>query len=280
MSDRDYLRHDWEGGRRSAFSDAPVTKVLAIAFAAIYLLQLLVRAVSFDAWRSLLRFLALDPDAVLARFKVWQLVTGALVHVGILHLLFNVLALWFFAKQVEERLGARRFLVFALLATLSVSLAYVLFAPFVPRVVPILGFSGASLAILTLLACWEPNRPVILLVFPMRLWVMVALLVAIDLVLALEQATTGTVAHAAHLAAPLFGLWYHRHGHRLASIGGALMRLGERRRRRARRREAMRDEAMRAEVDRILDKVARDGMGGLTDAERRFLRDASERLRR
>jgi membrane associated rhomboid family serine protease len=280
MSERDYFRHDWAGGRRPVFSEAPVTKVLAIAFAAVYLLQLLVRGASPEAWASLMRFFALDPYAVRERFKVWQLVTGALVHVGILHLLFNVLALWFFGKPVEERLGARRFLVFALLATLSVSVAYVLFSLFVPRVVPILGFSGASLAILTLLACWEPNRPVIFLFFPMRLWVMVALLVAVDLVLALEEAMGGGVAHAAHLCAPLLGLGYYRYGDRLASLGATFRRMADRRRRRARRRAAERDEAMRAEVDRILDKVARDGMAALTDAERRYLRDASERLRR
>ena len=36
---------------------------------------------------------------------------------------------------------------------------------------------------------------------------------------------------------------------------------------------------LRREIDRILDKMNREGEGALTDEERRFLKDASRKLR-
>lgn len=48
--------------------------------------------------------------------EVWRLVTPALLHFGVLHLLFNLSLWWSFARMVEERKGARFFVPFVLVA--------------------------------------------------------------------------------------------------------------------------------------------------------------------
>ncbi len=53
------------------------------------------------------RQLAFVPAFVL--YRPWTVVTYMFVHGGIMHILFNMIALYFFGPRVEERLGGRRF---------------------------------------------------------------------------------------------------------------------------------------------------------------------------
>ncbi|MGQ0613441.1 MAG: rhomboid family intramembrane serine protease [Planctomycetaceae bacterium] len=279
MSERDYFRHDFEGRGVSPFwASHRATKSLLLLLLGMTVLLLLVRSVSRPAHVALTRALALDPYAVLERLKLWQLVTGALLHGDLLHLLFNALGLWFFGRTVEDRLGPRRMLLVSLGATLSASLAYVAWSLARETVTPMLGFSGAILGILVLVAVWHPNTPVLLFfVIPMRLWVLVAVLIGVDVLMALQ--VDSDVAHTAHLGGALFGWIYARHGGWFARLGSLVAR-GAARAPRARARPRDREEIdVRGEVDRILDKVNREGLGSLSDRERQFLKDAGSRLR-
>ena len=59
-----------------------------------------------------MQWFALVPADVVTRFYVWQLVTYLFLHGGFFHILFNMLALWFFGKDLEDIWGTRRFLQF------------------------------------------------------------------------------------------------------------------------------------------------------------------------
>jgi histidinol dehydrogenase len=61
---------------------------------------------------------------------------------------------------------------------------------------------------------------------------------------------------------------------------GAIDRMADDRRRKQQERSREREADLRREIDRILDKVNREGMAALTDEERRFLKQASDKLRR
>jgi membrane associated rhomboid family serine protease len=63
---------------------------------------------------------ALDPK----HFHVVQLVTSQFLHVGVAHLLGNMLFLWVFGRYVEDRLGPWRFLLVYLACGLAGDLAY------------------------------------------------------------------------------------------------------------------------------------------------------------
>ncbi len=279
MSERDYFRHDYEGRGVSAFwAFHRATKGLLVAILAMTVLLLLVRSVSRTAHVALVRALALDPYAVIEEFKLWQLVTGALLHGGLFHLLFNALGLWFFGRTVEDRLGPRRMLLFCLGATLCASFAYIAWSLARQTVTPMLGFSGALMGILVLVAVWYPNTSVLLFfVIPVRLWVLVVVLIGMDVLMTLQA--DSDVAHTAHLGGALFGWITARHGGWFARLG-ALWASGAARARRTRERHREREEVdLRSEVDRILDKVNREGLGSLNDKEKRFLKDAGSRLR-
>lgn len=74
------------------------------------------------------------------------LITSMFLHGGILHLLGNLLYMWIFADNVEDRLGPGRFIVFYLLCGLAAALAQSLLEP--RSEIPMIGASGAISGVL------------------------------------------------------------------------------------------------------------------------------------
>jgi membrane associated rhomboid family serine protease len=59
----------------------------------------------------------------------WTIVTYMFLHAGFGHILFNMLSLFFFGPQVEQRLGANRFLILYLAGGFTGALASALITP-------------------------------------------------------------------------------------------------------------------------------------------------------
>ena len=74
------------------------------------------------------------------------LVTSQFLHGGFLHLAGNLLYLWIFGDNVEDRLGHVRFLLFYLLCGVAAGLTQVAFDPSSP--IPTVGASGAIAGVL------------------------------------------------------------------------------------------------------------------------------------
>ncbi len=77
--------------------------------------------------------------APLTLVEPWRLLTSLFAHASILHILFNMYALYLFGPALEQALGRVRFLVLYLLAGLGGSAAVTVLAP----TTPVLGASGA-----------------------------------------------------------------------------------------------------------------------------------------
>jgi membrane associated rhomboid family serine protease len=86
------------------------------------------------------RFL-LRHGVVPAAFTWDDVLTSMFLHGGIAHLLGNMLSLWIFGDNVEDRLGHGRYLAFYLAAGTAASLAHLWADPSSP--VPTIGASGA-----------------------------------------------------------------------------------------------------------------------------------------
>jgi membrane associated rhomboid family serine protease len=82
---------------------------------------------------------ALQPGAV-GQGAWWQLLTAGFLHIGPLHLAFNMIALWVIGRDLEQVLGRARFLAVYLVSLLGGSLAVLLFAN---PAIPTAGASGA-----------------------------------------------------------------------------------------------------------------------------------------
>lgn len=90
------------------------------------------------------------------------LLSSTFLHGGWLHLLSNMLFLWVFGDNVEDRLGHGRYIMFYLLGGMVSGLAHVLANPF--STVPTIGASGAVAAVLGAYAVTFPRARVLTLV--------------------------------------------------------------------------------------------------------------------
>ena len=74
------------------------------------------------------------------------IITAMFLHAGLLHIAGNMLYLFIFGPAVEQRMGARRYLAFYLLAGIAAALAMVAMGP--ASRVPVIGASGAIAGVL------------------------------------------------------------------------------------------------------------------------------------
>ena len=158
--------------------------------------------------------LGLTPAAVLREFWVWQPATYMFVHRELMHLLFNMLALWMFGTELERLWGHTAFLKFyavcgvgAAITTIVASLLPFAFAGPIYYSMTI----GASGAVYGLLLAWGmlfPDRPILMfMLFPVPAKVFVLVMGAISLWLSITS-SGGGIAHITHLGGLLAGYLY------------------------------------------------------------------------
>lgn len=246
----------------------------------------------------LTQWLALTTDDTLPHWQLWRLLTYAFCHdtKELLHLVFNMLCLWFFGRTLLERLGNREFLAFYLLAAVVAGLSFLtLHAGFLQERALAVGASGAVMAVMAVFAMWYPRQQVLLMgLIPIEIRWLVAAYVVFD-TLPIWNAMRGRdthdgVAHAAHLGGLLFGFAYVLFEMRLSnwfSVRRVPAWWRERERRKSVRLYSPESDATETSpendlderVDEILRKITKHGEASLTARERKVLSDASRRYR-
>ena len=81
-----------------------------------------------------------------ARFTLTSVFTALFVHAGVTHLLVDLLFLWIFGENIEDRLGHWRFLALYVLCALTAALLHVVVDGASP--VPMVGATGAVAGVL------------------------------------------------------------------------------------------------------------------------------------
>ena len=279
----------------------PKTSVVVWLIAAIvagFLLQTIFLR-WFGVGRTFVDLFALSVDGITSG-KVWTLLTYSFLHSpsNLLHVIANLLGLYFLGRELLPVVGSKRFLWFYGAAAASGGLLW-LAANWTTGGV-VWGASAAVYGLLTIFACFYPNRQVTFLLFfvvpvTVKPKYVAYVLLGLDLCGFLFYEIMGAAspfgfAHSAHLGGMLAGWVYYRYIHegkwsfgRAASFEMPKW---------ARKRETASASApkykvnltdrsdLRAEVDRILDKINSQGFGSLTDQEKRVLDSAKDLLSR
>ena len=222
---------------------------------------------AFDKFTKL--FWLYPPDAI-GHLWLWQFFTYMFLHstTNAWHLIFNMLVLWMFGSEVERVLGTRRFLTLYFTAGIFAGICCCIFTPWTP----IVGASGAILAIEIAFAMYFPNTTIIFYFFPMKAKYLVMILTGITIFNCIAP-KTDNVAHYAHLGGLVYGFLFVRYSYRVSEYLKKLQIYQH-------EKELMKDQELRAKVDVILEKVNREGMQNLTWREKNFLKTASKRYKR
>jgi membrane associated rhomboid family serine protease len=174
-----------------------------------------------DAAQSAIYSLGLIPavlfgEAQLARPIVpptLTIVTSMFLHAGVLHLAGNMLYLWIFGDNIEDRLGHGRFVVFYVLCGTVAALAQAL--PDTRSTIPMIGASGAVSGVLGAYLVLYPRAhvlvalPLLIVVYTFRVpaLIVLGLWFAAQLLSSLAvDASGGGVAFRAHVGGFLAGL--------------------------------------------------------------------------
>jgi membrane associated rhomboid family serine protease len=158
-------------------------------------------------------FLSLWPvGGARGTFYPWQIVTYGFLHGSVMHLVFNMLMLWMFGREIEILMGPRRFITYYLTCVVGAGLVQLLVAYLQHGEYATVGASGGVYGILLAFGMAFPNRMVMLLFppIPMKAKYLVILAGLFELYVGMAGSMPG-VAHFAHLGGMLFGFLLIRH---------------------------------------------------------------------
>ena len=196
------------------FSIPPATWALLITNGVVFLLEQVIGDPLF-IWFGLWP-LGGAPAAGTAGFLPWQLVTYSFLHGSLLHLFFNMFALYMFGSEIERVVGQRRYLAYYFTCVVTAAAAQLMVSavsggPAYPTV----GASGGVFGLLLAFGMYFPRRTVMLLFppIPMPAWLFVIVYGALELYLGVTGTQAG-VAHFAHLGGMLGGYLMIRHWRR------------------------------------------------------------------
>jgi membrane associated rhomboid family serine protease len=245
--------------------------------------------------RPLERAMHFSTKKVIGGAELWRLVGFQFLHADLFHLLFNMIALYFFGPLIERVLGGKRYLAFYLLCGVAGGLMYLILnlagyvwvgsmgLPAVPGLLfnatgtPLIGASAGVFGVLVGGAFLAPNVMVLVFfIIPMRLATLAWVLIIISVV-SIFFGTDNAGGEAAHLGGAIAGFGFIRHPDRLHRFFDWLGRFDPTSRH-FRTKPATADGAPRTdEIDRILAKISRSGLQSLSTREKKLLQEASRR---
>jgi len=161
----------------------------------IFVIQLITGG-GIAAYSPLIYFLGLTP-ALLSQ-QPWTIISNMFVHGGFLHIIFNMIALYFLGSFFIRAAGEKSFLAVFFLGGLVGNVLYFLLGP---PLTPGVGASGGIFALAGALAVMIPRVPVFIffIPIPMPLWIAVIILVFISFLFS-------EIAWQAHVGGLLLGL--------------------------------------------------------------------------
>ncbi|MGO1513131.1 MAG: rhomboid family intramembrane serine protease [Psychrobacter sp.] len=98
---------------------APVTTLLIISFVALFILQVLTGVDANNPSTESLLMWGANALPFTMSDDPWRLVSSAFLHIGLMHLLFNGFAMYFFGQVAEPMFGSVKFLALFLLAAIG-----------------------------------------------------------------------------------------------------------------------------------------------------------------
>jgi membrane associated rhomboid family serine protease len=205
--------------------------------------------------------------------RPWTGVSYMFLHAGMWHLLFNMLALYFFGPRLEAEIGGRRFLILYFLSGLMGGALSFVFTPYTA----IVGASGAIFGVLIGYAHYWPKDQILIWgILPVEARWFVIIMTALSLFGGFGG-SMDDVAHFAHLGGFLGGWLYVKYLDRVRRSelipkeqalpkpsASSMLRWS------TIRRESL-HEVNREEFDRIMAKLKATGPESLTSREREFL---------
>ncbi|MBN2698067.1 MAG: rhomboid family intramembrane serine protease [Bacteroidales bacterium] len=263
----------------------------------LFLAVQIVRIVYFllnaaDQFPGFISWLAIPSNLQTLASRPWTLITYMFLHVDFIHILFNMLWLYWFGRIFVEDLGLKKLVSIYILGGLAGGVLYVAFYNLFPVFEPVvsesiaLGASASVMAIVIAAAFYRPERRLhLIFIGPVQI-IIVAIVMFI--LTSLVDFTTNTGGKIAHIGGALTGFiftYYYRRGKditrgfdRLMDRIALFFKPGRPKKMKVTHRRPADDHQYNSqkaeeqkEIDAILDKISKGGYDSLTAQEKERL---------
>jgi len=211
---------------------------------------------------------------------VWNYMTFQFLHGSPIHLLFNMIGLYFLGMVLERAWGIKRFVIFYFACGVFAGVCHIVltFALGEDPSIPLVGASGGVYGIIVACAILFPQIRLVLLFFlvPIRFVAVLFLGLAVYYIFegAMRGGVGGGIAHGAHLGgAVMAAVWVWV----LPRFRGAAQEAKLRRRQGAWDRKMKQRADEQTEIDRILAKIHDQGINSLSAREKNILQKATRK---
>jgi membrane associated rhomboid family serine protease len=268
--------------------------ILSKVFAVVFFLYNNPGADMSSEW--FLNYLALPASVTALAVKPWTILTYMFLHLDFLHILFNLLWLYWFGRIFLEYMNSRKLLFTYLMGGIAGGLLYILAFNVFPVFHPMLakslalGASASVMAIVVAISTFVPNYTIHLLLFGRVKIIYLALILFIFDFFAIPGGNSG--GHLAHIGGAMWGflyVLYLRRGH-LPFLNGASMKWTAAKTNPFTRSSSKANKSgpadarpktddeynaekidIQKKTDSILDKISKGGYDSLTKEEKAFL---------
>ncbi|NOY95927.1 MAG: rhomboid family intramembrane serine protease [Chlorobi bacterium] len=276
---------------KTSFKEGSVLTRLIYVNLAVFLFVRLAQVLFFLAGKDslLLNWLALPEDVSTLLTRPWTIITYMFLHFNFLHILFNLLGLYWFGKIFLSYFDEKKLLSLYILGGIAGGvlyiLAYNLFPVFQGVNGILMGASASIIAILVAVAAFAPNQPVYLffigripLKYVAAFWVFLSVL---------GISTSNAGGNFAHLGGALWGFFYIRQLGKGKDYGSGIQALLDKvaalfkpkSKIYVSYKQPPRDDyeynrqknQNQEEINRILEKISKSGYGSLSKKEKELL---------
>ena len=236
-----------------------------------------------------LSYLMVPSDVMLLLHRPWTIITYMFLHFGFLHILFNLLVLFWFGRIFLRYLNQKQLLTTYLLGGILGAAVFIGAYNIFPGLGDgeALGASAAIMAIVIAISFYVPDYEVYIpIIGPTRLKYIAIFYVVLDV---LQIASDNSGGHLAHLGGALYGYLFAVQLKRGKDMGKGFSRffdsIASLFSRKPRMKVTYKSNAknmtdfdynqskaeMQKEIDKILDKIAQSGYDSLTKKEKETL---------
>ncbi len=281
---------------KSSFRNGTTLHKIIYMNLGLFLLVQLVRIVlflsnSYGLFDEFLHYLAVPANLQVLGKRPWTLVTYMFLHVDFIHILFNLLWLYWFGVVFIQELGLKKLLSTYLLGGLAGGILYVLFYNLFPVFEPVrdqsvaLGASASVMAVVVAAATYQPDRRMhLIFIGPVKIVYIALVMFIFTSLIDFSVNTGGKIAHIGGALTGFLFAYYYRQGRDITRGFDRLMdriatwfKPGKQRMKVTYKRPADDLEYNRQkadeqkEIDRILDKISKGGYDSLTSKEKELL---------
>lgn len=300
----------WEDLKRQYYSGNVITRLLLInlgAFLFFRFLELGMWTVGVGDIQNILEWFMISKSGFEVITRPWTIITNMFLHYGFMHILWNMLFLYWFGRILQELIGNGKVLATYVLSGLAGALAFFVSANLssLPIGSYALGASGAIMGIVAMAAAIAPNFQIhLLFIGGVKLMYVALFFIVFNLISIPSGANTGGVfAHLGGLAMGYFlarqmqngNDWTERFNtifdkivnwfqdtftrrpkpkvvYRNPNKTKATKPKTKTKRRQRPSADSLSKDERQAKIDAILDKIKREGgYDNLTDEEKEFL---------